>query len=253
MMNNENNKVIAFPGGNLNNETIGANASKSITHGARKVNKLKIIYLVGKKILSLKPIKMILGSGITMILVITAINIIPKDRSNISVRTSKTISFEEGFAQNVNSMSQESAANMLDASSREELAETTSTIAKNNVQNEEDIANVLSEDLIAILTPRLEGENCAYYLAEIEVVLPAGSMEYKDGEYSYNIKDVNFEVVDVKPDMAEDQIGLLPQDILEKIYEEAETLKKKVQKELKKSSGKKYLEEKINEELNTYN
>lgn len=249
------NKVIAFPGGNVNNNVnVSVKTNTNIKkHGARKVNKFKIIYLVGKKLLSLKPVKIVLGSCAATLLMVMAVNVIPKGDGNVNVGINKSISFEEGFVKNLNSMSQESATNMLNASSREDLAESTSITTENNVVNQSEEVNVLSEDLIAILTPQLEGKNCAYYLAEIEVILPADAMEYSDGKYSYNVKDVNFEVVDVRPDMAEEQVGLLPQDILEEIYEEAETLKKKVEKELKKSKGKEYLKEKIDEELNTYN
>lgn len=248
MTNSENNKIIAFPGGSAKNKekvSIGNNKHKN-----KRISKLKIFYLISKKLITLKPVKIVLGSCAIAFLVMTVVNVIPKGNEIISVGISKGESFEENFSQNLNSMSEESKTTMMEATSREDLADSKSTnTSEGNSESEDDAKSVLSEDLVAVLTPQLEGENCAYYLAEIKVVLPQESLIYEDGKYSYNIKDADFEVIDVKPDMADEQVELLPQDILEDIYEEAETLKRQVRKELKKSKGRDFLKDKIDEKL----
>lgn len=251
-------KIINFPGVETvskkektahikTTKSTRGNKGKSVqkkTKKLKKLKKIKILCLIIKKILSLKPVKRILSFCI-VVLAITSIAINGIKDGSKTIAVEKNLSFEETLQNNISALSENVANTMQNATTREDLSVSLST--------DKSIAESTDEIKVE-LTSQLEGEKCAYYLAQIAATLPAESLEYdSDGNVSYNTKEISFEVIDVVPDMTEEQLLLLPQDILEDIYEEAEKLSSKVKKELKKSKGKDYFAEKIDEELKKLN
>lgn len=222
-----------------------------------KINKKKIIFILYflKKLCSTKLGKRVVST--MMIALIATLVIARGEKFEANISTESKV--ESGtFAEDFNSE--------MDANFQKNIGESkytsddvnTTKVEEKNVKTEEDekkensrVLNNESEltDVSLTLSPKLEGEYCAFYVAEIRAFLPSEKIKIKDGQPEFKSKDIEFEVISINPDMTTEELAVLPSDLADDIAKESIEIKKEVNKELKKSKIQDYFKTKIEEEI----
>lgn len=104
------------------------------------------------------------------------------------------------------------------------------------------------DDVNITINPTIEGEEFAVYKTEVLISLKGDDIKVKNGEKTFKFKDINIEVLDVSPDLTEEDMLILSDDAISTIAKEAASLTKKVEKELK-NKQKDYLIELIGSKM----
>lgn len=180
------------------------------------VRNIVLVGMIVNKALKIKAIRRVVFSASTICLL--GFFTLPKVMNlgvteNVTVKSSplgeKSISYVESFNSE------------LDEKFKESIGETT-------LSNKE-----ITEDVVVILTPKIKGKEVPSYLVSIKATLPYKKIsKSEDGVLEYDMKDINYVVMSIEPNLSEKELEMMDEKSIDKMYKEKESLRKKAIKEL---------------------
>lgn len=95
--------------------------------------------------------------------------------------------------------------------------------------------NEITEDVVITLPLGLKGNEIPTYKVEVKATLLSKDIQKdKYGVPSYDVKDIEYTLMSILPDLSEEELKLMGSKSLDKVYKEMETLRKKAIKNLAK-------------------
>lgn len=106
----------------------------------------------------------------------------------------------------------------------------------------------ITEDIVIKLNPKIQGSVISSgYILDVKVVLPKDKVSLENNTLEFKDKDLEFTLLAINPNISDAELEIMDSEVIEDMYSEMESLRKKAIKEISKD---KEVLDKVTETIN---